>query len=133
GYANQLSAGHERWPDIDSIHRATHKSRTCEPTSLSPEPHLWSATPALDLSFSRIARQRRSATSFDGTTRITSAAFFTMLACLLVRRDTPPWNALVSPVAVHPALMVHRVDGLEPGLYVLVRNPGALPSLRQAM
>ncbi|MCY1253808.1 SagB-type dehydrogenase domain protein [compost metagenome] len=133
GYANQLSAGHVRWPDIDTIHRATHKSRTREPTLPNSEPHLWSATPALDLSFARIARQRRSATSFDGTTRITAAAFFTMLESLLVSRDTPPWNALRSPAAVHPALFVHRVDGLEPGLYLLVRNSGALPDLKRAM
>jgi len=133
GYANQLSAGHESWPDIDSIHRATHKSRTREPSSPNPEQHRWSATPALDLSFARIARQRRSAVSFDGMTRITAAAFFAMLACLLVRSDTPPWNTLMSPVAVHPALLVHRVDDLEPGLYVLVRHSGALPSLKQAM
>ncbi|CAG2137616.1 hypothetical protein LMG31506_01869 [Cupriavidus yeoncheonensis] len=52
---------------------------------------------------------------------------------LLASRDTPPWNALTSPAAVHPALFVHRVDGLEPGLYLLVRNSAALPDLKRAM
>jgi SagB-type dehydrogenase family enzyme len=133
GHANQLSSGHVTWPDIDSIHRATHKSRTCELTSPNPEQHPLPATPALDLSFARIARQRRSAVNFDGTTCMTKAAFFSMLACLLPRRDTPPWNALMSAPAVHAALLVHRVGGLEPGLYMLVRNPGALPDLKQSM
>ncbi|MGO4304274.1 SagB/ThcOx family dehydrogenase [Cupriavidus sp. RAF12] len=133
GYANQLSAGHVSWPDIDSVDRATRKSLTREPPQMNPEPPLWPAAPTFDLSFARIARQRRSATSFDGTARITAAAFFTMLASLLARRDTPPWNALMSPAAVHLVLLVHRVDGLEPGLYVLVRNSGALPGLKQAM
>ncbi|WP_460939965.1 SagB/ThcOx family dehydrogenase [Pandoraea terrae] len=133
GCANQLSSGHVTWPDIDSIHRATNKSHTREPTLLNPEQRPSPATPALDLTFARIARQRRSAVNFDGTTRITDAAFFTMLACLLACPDTPPWNALTSPAAVHPVLFVHRVDGLEPGLYVLVRDPAAQPFLKQSM
>jgi SagB-type dehydrogenase family enzyme len=133
GCANQLSSGHVTWPDIDSIHRVTHKSRTCEPSLLTPDQCPSPEMPAVDLSFARIARQRRSAVNFDGVTRITAAAFFSMLACLLVRRNTPPWNALLSPAAVHAALLVHRVDGLEPGLYMLVRNPGALPNLKQSM
>jgi hypothetical protein len=133
GRANQLSSGHVKWPDIDSIHRATHKARTPEPTSPNPELRPPPAQPALDLRCAQIARQRRSAVNFDGTTRIAKAAFFSMLACLLPRRDTPPWNALISPAAVHAALFVHRVDGLEPGLYMLVRNPGALPVLRQSL
>lgn len=129
GHANQLSAGHVSWPDIDSIDRATRKSLTREPTPMNPEPSLWPAAPTFDLSFARVARQRRSATSFDGTAHITAAAFFAMLA----RPDTPPWNALMSPAAVHLTLLVHRVDELEPGLYVLVRNSGALPELKEAM
>jgi SagB-type dehydrogenase family enzyme len=133
GSANQLSPRHVTWPDIDSIHRATYKVCTCEPASRHLEPRPLPAMPALDLSFARIARQRRSAVNFDGTTRITDLAFFSMLACLLARSDTPPWNALTSPAEVHPVLLVHRVDGLEPGLYVLVRDPGALLALRQSM
>jgi len=133
GCANQLSSGHVKWPDIDSIHRVTHKSRTREPSPLKPNRCPSPAAPAVDLSFARIARQRRSAVNFDGVTRITAAAFFSMLACLLARRDTPPWNALMSPAAVHAALLVHRVEGLEPGLYMLVRNPGALPNLKRSM
>jgi hypothetical protein len=133
GRANQLSSGHVLWPDIDSIHRVTHKTRTREPLSPNPGRRLAPATPALDLSFARIARQRRSAVNFDGTTRISEAAFFGMLACLLTRPDTPPWNALRSPTQVHAALLVHRVDGLEPGLYMLVRTPGALPDLKRSL
>ncbi|MFM0016887.1 nitroreductase, partial [Paraburkholderia sediminicola] len=71
GRANQLSPGHVKWPDIDSIYRATHKARTREPTLPNPEERPSPAAPALDLSFARIARQRRSAVNFDGTTYIT--------------------------------------------------------------
>jgi SagB-type dehydrogenase family enzyme len=133
GRANQLSSAHVTWPDIDSIHRATHKTRTREPSSPDPQQRPSPDTPARDLSFAAIARQRRSAVNFDGTTFITKPAFFSTLACLLARRDTPPWNAVTSPAAVHAALLVHRVDGLEPGLYILVRNPEALQDLKQSL
>ena len=39
-----------------------------------------------------------------------------------------PW-----PVSVHLGLFVHRVDGLDPGLYALVREPTAHDELRDAM
>jgi SagB-type dehydrogenase family enzyme len=135
GSANALSRNHVPWPDIDSIHRATHKPDTPEQPlpetqSLSPPPP---ADPALDLSIAEIARQRRSAVDFDGMTRISAAAFFAMLECLLPRSDTPPWNALPTPVRVHPALMVHRVGDLDAGLYVLLRDPTLLPDMKQSM
>jgi hypothetical protein len=34
---------------------------------------------------------------------------------------------------VHAALMVHRVDGLQPGLYMCLRDVGALADLKQSM
>ncbi len=133
GRANELSKEHVQWPDIDSIHRTTHKPTTTEqampePLSLPPP-----AAPALDLSFAGIARQRRSAVDFDGTTHISAAALFAMLECLLPRRDAPPWIALPTPVRVHPALMVHRVEGLDAGVYVLLRDATHLPGMKQSM
>ena len=133
GRANQLSSRHVTWPDISAIHRATHKTLTREPAPPHPQHRPSPDTPAVDLSFAAIARQRRSAVNFDGTTFITKAAFFSMLVCLLARRDTPPWDVLTSPAAVDAALLVHRVDGLEPGLYILARNADALPGLRQSL
>ncbi len=133
GRANRLSREHVRWPDIDAIHRITHKSLTPEAAATALVTLPPSAPPALDLSFAEIARQRRSAVDFDGTTRIHAAALFAMLECLMVRGDAPPWNALPDPILVHPALMVHRVDGLEPGLYMFLRDPAALLGLKQSM
>jgi hypothetical protein len=87
----------------------------------------------VDLSFAQIAKQRRSAVDFDGITSVSADAFFNLLACLMPRAGAPPWNALPTPPLVHPAMMVHRVDGLEPGLYVLLRDPDALDEMKQAM
>jgi len=133
GRANRLSQAHVQWPDIDSIHRVTHKPLTPQGSAPPPVALPRAAAPALDLSFAKIARQRRSAVNFDGTTRIAAEALFAMLECLMRRRDAPPWNALHDPMQVHLALMVHRVDGLEPGLYMFLRDPAALPGLRESM
>lgn len=133
GRANRLSASHVPWADIDAIHHATAKPATTESmapvaTDLPPP-----SRPARDLPFAELARQRRSAVDFDGVTRIEAQAFFAMLECLMPRHDTPPWNAWPSSPQVHPAFMVHRVDGLEPGLYILVREASAMASLKASM
>ncbi len=140
GRANHLSMAHVPWPDIDSIHRVTHKLHTPhvheshEPAPPYPAdipPH---GAPAINLAFSRIARQRRSAINFDGATHIPASAFFNMLVCLMAHRNVPPWNSLASsPAMVHPVLLVHRVTGLRPGLYMLLRDPAGLQDMKQAM
>ena len=45
----------------------------------------------------------------------------------------PPWDALAWETTVHLALFVHRVDGMTPGLYMLVRNPAKKQRLQKAM
>jgi hypothetical protein len=133
GRANRLSAEHMRWPDIDSIHRATRKLATSEPAAHHPAPLPLPRGPVLDPTFATIARQRRSAVDFDGETHIGDESFFAMLDALMVRANTPPWNTLATPPQVHAALMVHRVSGLDPGLYLFVREPSVLADLRSSM
>jgi len=130
GHANRLSAEHVSWPDIDTIDRVTRKPDTHEPDLRTPPPPMWaSADPGLDIAFGTVARQRRSAVGFDGMTHIDAASLFTMLDALRVRNNVPPWNALRTAAQVHVALMVHRVTGLEPGLYVFLRDTRALAEL----
>ncbi len=66
----------------------------------------------------------------DGRTSISANAFFLMLDRTLPRRSVTPWHALGPPACVHLFLFVHRVDGVTPGLYILVRTPDGLDSLR---
>ncbi|MEW6542331.1 MAG: SagB/ThcOx family dehydrogenase, partial [Nitrospirota bacterium] len=95
------------------------------------------AAPAL--SAGQIIRQRRSALAFDAKTSISSSNFFDMLARVMPRADLPvrrrpmPWDAIPWEPACHLALFVHRVDGLKPGLYMLVRDRGQTERLRRAM
>jgi SagB-type dehydrogenase family enzyme len=91
------------------------------------------------LSAGRLIRQRRSAVSFDGKTSITSATFFRMLGRVMPRVELPqldrpmPWDALPWKPAIHLLLFVHRVDGLTPGVYVLVRDQEKLLLLQQSL
>lgn len=86
----------------------------------------------------QLIRQRRSALAFDAATSISADRFFAMLARVMPRverdvGDRPvPWDALPWAPAVHLALFVHRVQGLAPGLYMLVRDASKLASLRRA-
>ena len=133
GCANRLSREHVRWPDIDAIHEATRKPATPGASVVDAHQPRRVAVPAVDVEFATLARQRRSAVDFDGRTHITDEVFFTMLDCLAARSDAPPWNAAPGVPLVHPAFMVHRVTGLQAGLYLLVRDPAAFAALRQSM
>jgi SagB-type dehydrogenase family enzyme len=86
----------------------------------------------------RVIRQRRSALAFDEKTSISVDSFFTMLARVMPRVDRDlsrrpmPWDVLPWEPTIHLALFVHRVDGLAPGAYMLVRDPARVVSLKQA-
>ncbi len=134
GRPNQLSRGQVEWEIIDAVERACRKPTTkikIQDCSGSHEDASMAVRPNLVLS--RIVRQRRSAVSMDGVTRMSSDSFFRMLLRTLpippqVPHATLPWSP-----KVHLALFVHRVDGLPSGLYLLVRRRNDLDSLQEAM
>ena len=79
-------------------------------------------------SANQIIHQRRSAVSFDGQTSITADRFFTMLSRTMPHREQllshrpMPWDSIPWDPTIHLALFVHRVDGIPPGLYMLIRD-----------
>jgi hypothetical protein len=75
--------------------------------------------------------QRRSAVAFDGRSSIGVDRFLVMLG-RLVPGPHPPWDAMWWSPRIHLALFVHRVDGLDPGLYFLTRDEAALDRIRSA-
>jgi SagB-type dehydrogenase family enzyme len=134
GKANRLSSGHVEWPDIEQAHRLTDKPRQDhEPANRARTVHETAGEPVRDLSAAQIFRQRRSAVAFDGATSINADAFFSMLDATLPRSGAPPWCAWPWAAEVHAAILVHRVDRLDPGLYVLMRNPEALEPLKASL
>jgi len=131
GHASQLSEDHVTWSFIDQVARATD-----DPGRSGLErPRL----PVRDLHAGRdshvdarsLLLQRRSAVAFDGRSTIDRAVFMGMLSRVLPGPNQP-WNSLWWTPRVHLALFVHRVQDVPPGLYALVREPGALDRLRSA-
>jgi nitroreductase len=136
GHANKLSPGHHPWPIIDEVTAATnHVTGLLSPTSLTrPTTPPWpppTPPPCADPA-SRIIRQRRSATSFDGVTPISRATFLQLLDLTLPRPDVIPFDAWPFAPRVHLVICVHRVTGVDPGLYVWVRDLLHLDPLRAA-
>ncbi len=136
GRANRLSTEHVDWEWIDRVTEACAKPPTESALSLSAatlEDGAESVAPTRKMAARRIIHQRRSAVALDGKTRLSSTVFFRMLERTMPRFDQPPWSALGRPVCVHLGLFVHLVDGLPPGLYLLVRESAAREKLRAAM
>ena len=130
----RLSADHREWTDIDKVRALTTKPEGEEDVGNAPSTAIRIAgDPVHDLGAAQIFRQRRSAVSFDGVTSIGADAFFAILDATLPRRAVPPSIAWPWQAEVHLAIMVHRVDGLEPGLYMLVRDPAALEPLKASL
>jgi SagB-type dehydrogenase family enzyme len=134
GRASQLSEDHVQWTFIDEVAQATetdglqisHKARP----ETRPAPSIVShATP--EPRARAIVLQRRSAVAFDGHSHISREAFLAMLVRVLPRAGAP-WDALWWTPRIHLALFVHRVVDLDAGLYLLPRDPDALPRLRAA-
>ncbi len=146
GAPNQLSEAHQLWPVIDEVTRATVRTEACVPDSRTHAPALSRApepasppasspasppasspasspaSPPASSPASALIRGRRSAVAMDGRTGLTRAGFYDML--LRTAHDAPPLRALAGPSRVDLAIFVHRVEGLDPGLYMLLRDPG---------
>ena len=143
GKANRLSGEHGvEWEIIDEAAAASWKC-TAKQHSVTLPRFLTNDVPLFTFhespSAGQIIRQRRSAVSFDGQTSISTATFFRMMQLVMPRSDRPllerpmPWDAWPHEPAIHLVIFVHRVDGLTPGLYFLVRDPQKLSFIQQSM
>ncbi|MCO4784101.1 MAG: SagB/ThcOx family dehydrogenase [Candidatus Cloacimonetes bacterium] len=128
---NQLSRDHRKWSAIEQVADAT----LAIPKS-SPKPD--------DISYSReknpkdynaiqLIRQRRSAASYDGVTSISLTEFKCMLSQTLYQKNVAPFDFFDGPPKVHFLIFVHRVIGLDSGLYIFVRNHSHLSELKNSL
>jgi SagB-type dehydrogenase family enzyme len=133
GHPNRLSRTHVRWDVIEEVAGAACKS---EPVAVSAPPGTcvasfdFSGEPVAALR--RVVGQRRSAVAMDGNTSMEAEAFYHILASTLPELSCHPFRALPWVPEVHLLLFVHRVSGLAPGLYLLVRNPAHAEPLKAA-
>ena len=131
GRANRLSADRVQWDWIDaaaeaSRHGAWGPGPPAAARATHAAPPRAAATPAAGLLL-----QRRSAMSMDGTTTIGLDAFVALLRRLRPAAG-PPFDAFPWTPRIHLALFVHRVDGLQPGLYAFPRTGAGSAALRDA-
>ncbi|MFZ2651747.1 MAG: SagB/ThcOx family dehydrogenase [Burkholderiaceae bacterium] len=143
GRANRLSQDDPvPWAAIDEVELASRKPASKPPrfevTDASVgEPEVGAGAEAATAR--QIILQRRSLLACDGRTSISAGRFFQMLARVMPRVELPalqrpiPWDALPWDPALHLGLFVHRVAGLDPGLYMLVRDPAKAETLKRAM
>jgi SagB-type dehydrogenase family enzyme len=135
GTPNQLSRDHHPWPVIDEVAAATRKPA-------APPDAFWSTTSLDNPSFQigdsplplrRIIHQRRSAVELDGRTGLTSDAFHQILIKALPGPRQVPFTTLPWQPRLDLLLFVHRVAGLTPGLYALLRSPARRLALASAL
>jgi SagB-type dehydrogenase family enzyme len=132
GSANRLSSDHVHWEAIDEATAATWQPATGRELLPTPLPPLPPLPPTPTVLAAALIRQRRSCLSLDGRTSLDTMAFYRMLDCLLPRPEAAPWDLLPWQPLVHAAVFIHRVRGLEPGLYLFERSPTAHDALKAA-
>ena len=140
GLPNRLSPGHgQDWPVIDEVAEATRKLeppaaafwQECSLDNLVDNSGLTESDSPLALR--PILHQRRSAVAFDGRTGLARDAFFQILLKCLPGRGQIPFASVPWRPRVDLLLFVHRVEGVPPGLYILLRDPGRKETLRGLM
>ncbi len=132
GAPSVLSKDHVEWPLIRETEAVLEKPQTPETSVRFEAPPLF-REPVSSLPAAQLIRQRRSAVDFDGATTITRAQFLAMLDKTLPRNGMAPFDAELGEPLVHLLLFVHRVVGLESGLYFWLRNPAHLTDLKRSL
>ncbi len=132
GVPSQLSKDPVDWPIIRETEDVLAKPQTPEASiRFAASPLLRALTPTLPAA--QIIRQRRSAVAYDGATTISLPQFLAMLDKTTPRNDTAPFDAELSEPLVHLVIFVHRVVGLEAGLYFWLRNPTHFQDLKRSL
>jgi len=132
GRAQSLGAYHVyHWPVIDEVsQQAVKKDRITSHWQSDKIPLIKSAC---DLPATQLIRQRRSAQQFNARSEpISQQKFFRILAALFPA-DKSPFDAWNWAPAVHLCLFIHKVEGLQPGLYCLPRSENGVELLKQQL
>lgn len=117
-----------QWPIIDEVAKATRGTPPVADVILQSTPSINSDN---DIRASQVILKRRSAQAFDGQSVMPNALFRQILASLLPG-GSPVWSMWPHVARVHPVLLVHRVEGVAPGLYLMPRAESAKAMLQGA-
>ncbi|MFQ5587026.1 MAG: SagB/ThcOx family dehydrogenase, partial [Thermodesulfobacteriota bacterium] len=133
GSPNRLSPDHREWEIIDDVAEAARKPPTRGIYERPPQQAELIRTDQGTLPLRRIIHQRRSAQAMDGRTALSRDTFYRILQKSIAGPERAPFTTLPWQPSVHLVLFVHRVTGLDPGLYLLVRNTEQDEMLRSEM
>jgi nitroreductase len=125
-----------QWPVIEEVAEATQGT---VPSTVRPELvegqapiRVSTSSTRTDTTAAQVILKRRSAQAFDGQSILPHAVFRRLLSCLLPG-NSPVWEIWPHAPRVHPVLLVHRVEGVAPGLYALPRSDAATAALRKSL
>ncbi len=118
-----------RWPVIDEVARATPLPALAPRPAPADAPELPTRSEPAAARAAEVILGRRSAQRFEAKYHMPRETFFSLLDALLPRR-APPFDVWDFAPALHPVLFVHKVEGLDSGLYALPRMPEAGERLR---
>ena len=130
GTPNKLSSGHVHWQGLHDIASDTKKHVLKNSLHNKYAPYNSNELVIDEASLRKIIRQRRSAVAMDGKTTVSSQTFFQILLRTLPNQIHSPFSTLPWEPNVNLGLFVHRVDGLSPGLYFLIRNKKHIEKLQ---
>jgi SagB-type dehydrogenase family enzyme len=132
GQPNALGGDPREWAAIEEAVRAAER-RGADAPPAGAAPSSPGSFPDRGLAARALVRRRRSATAFAPDATMTAPELLRMLERTRPEGAPPALAAFPWPTSVHLALLVHRVDGLPPGLYVLPRSPAGRGPLEAAL
>ncbi len=131
GEPDMLSKTHYPWPAIDEVSSDTVNDEPCDATSPCAERPFLNG-PALAPPGASLIRNRRSAQAYDGESSITLDTLLSILDKTLPRSNAAPFDIEIGKTSINLLLFIHRVEGLESGLYFYLRNDDDLHDLKAA-
>ncbi|MEA3412091.1 MAG: SagB/ThcOx family dehydrogenase [Pseudomonadota bacterium] len=135
GRPNPLSGNHRDWPVIEEAGRTARNPGAAfpaRPVRTGDAGRSASRNPR-DIRARPLIRTRRSAVALDAVTHLGAEPFFRMLERLMPDTSPIPFDILPYDTRISLVLFVHRVRGLDPGIYALVRDLRHMDSLRSEM
>jgi len=133
GRANELSESRIEWEEIQKVAECTQAAASADPAParVAREPGAPPSRAVAAPSAASVILRRRSAVDMDGRSAMDLDRFLFLLGRVMPG-TAAPFDAPWWPPAIHLVLFVHRVTGLQPGIYVLPRTADALSRLQTA-
>jgi SagB-type dehydrogenase family enzyme len=134
GRANRLSGDRVQWNVIDAAAEASRQTLSAPRAASAGHRHArgCGTRSAASPLASAVLLGRRSAVALDDRSSIDLDRFAFMMRRLLPEA-CPPFDALCWEPRLHLVVFVHRVAGIEPGIYLLARTDDAVANLQRAL